>query len=68
MSGTKWWRRGRHDEQLHIVTADVGLADTEHVLLAAAVAQERLTLDDANSIGAKLGRPATFLWKDGGLT
>jgi hypothetical protein len=56
---------GTHRElRLCIDIADGGPAETEHLLIAPAVAQGRLTLDDANAIAAKLVRPATYLWKD----
>jgi hypothetical protein len=56
--------RTYRDQRLWIDIADNGPAETEHLMIAPAVAQGRLTLDDANAIAAKLVRPATYLWKD----
>lgn len=52
----------RRDESLFITTGDGGPADVEHVLLANAIARG-LSIEDANAIGAKLARPATFGWE-----
>lgn len=72
MTGTgKWRRQGNReseDEQLHIVTADGGPADVEHVLIGAAIARGGMSIEDAHAISVKLVRPATFLWKREGAS